>query len=399
MNSRKKVNIIVVGAGMYVCGKGSNGYGTIMPAILEWKKTHDVEAIYMIGRSSKSTNTAKVKIGELGSTMGLKPTVNYFSRGRADAESYKRIFRDVGKPACVIVAVPDRLHKDVASSAIENGLHTLVVKPLTPTVKEALDLIQLQAHAGNTYCAVEFHKRLDLANMKLRDAMESGRIGDPLYFLVEYSQRKSMPEKMFRKWVTETNIFQYLGVHYVDIIYFATGACPVRVMATGQKKWLRSRGIDTYDAIQAVIEWKKPGKENFVSHILTNWIDPEKTSAMSDQKIKVIGTKGRFESDQKDRGIRIVTDDGIEEPNPYFSAPYGREGEMVYRGYGIKSICQFLNDAMDVDSGKVGIDELERTRPTFRRSLIPVAVIEAVSKSLKAGGRWVDIGNICKDVK
>ncbi len=95
----------------------------------------------------------------------------------------------------------------------------------------------------------------------------------------------------------------------------------------------------------------------------------------------------------------VVTASGMEKPNPYFCAPYGREGEVVYRGYGIESICQFLNDVLDVDSEKVSINELERMRPTFRRSLIPVAVIEAVNKSLKAGGRWVNIKKICKNVK
>ena len=36
----------------------------------------------------------------------------------------------------------------------------------------------------------------------------------------------------------QTNILQYLGVHYVDIIRFVTDAIPIRVMAIGQKKWL-----------------------------------------------------------------------------------------------------------------------------------------------------------------
>ena len=34
----KKLDIIVIGAGLYVCGKGTLGYGTILPAIFEWKR-------------------------------------------------------------------------------------------------------------------------------------------------------------------------------------------------------------------------------------------------------------------------------------------------------------------------------------------------------------------------
>lgn len=393
------MNIIVVGTGMYVCGTGSDGYGTIMPAILEWKKTHDIGTIYVVGRSPKSIRAAKAKIKELSLKMGVQAPVEYLPEDSVNDDGYKRAMREAGKPACVIVAVPDGLHKAVASASIQSGFHTLVVKPLVNTVKDLYDLVKLQDNKG-VYCAVEFHKRLDYANRALKDVIEKAAIGDPLYFIAEFSQRKSVPTEHFRKWVNKTNIFQYLGIHYVDVIYFCTKAIPKRVMAIGQKNWIISKGIDTYDSIQGMIEWEMPSKNKFNSYIATNWIDPESTSAMSDQKIKVVGTKGRFESDQKKRGITIMTDDnGIEEPNPYFCAPYGREGEAVYRGYGIESVCQFLNDVIDVNSGKVSIDELERMRPTFRQSLIPVAIIEAVNKSLRAGGRWVDISKICKNVK
>ena len=38
---------------------------------------------------------------------------------------------------------------------------------------------------------------------------------------------------------------------------------------------------------------------NFIQSIHVNWIDPETSSAVSDQKLKFIGTKGRVELDQK----------------------------------------------------------------------------------------------------
>jgi len=153
------------------------------------------------------------------------------------------------------VVVPDNLHREIAGSAIANGLHTLVAKPLAPTLNEVVELIELQKR-NNVYCAVEFHKRFDSSNIKLKDTIESGSIGDILYFIVEYSQRKSIPTERFPKWVESTNIFQYLGIHYVDIIYFSTKAVPQRVMAIGQKNWLFQQGIDTYDSIQVIVEWK-----------------------------------------------------------------------------------------------------------------------------------------------
>ncbi len=387
----KPFNIVVAGTGMYVCGRGTDGYGTIMPAICEWSKVNDIGEIYIAGRSRKGIKAAKEKIKRLQRKMDTAISIRYFPDKKDDAGCYLEAIRNIPKPACAIVAVPDNLHKEIAAAAIKEGLHTFVVKPLVPTVKEAWELIKLQDEK-KVYCAVEFHKRLDYANLKLKDTIHQGLVGDPLYFIAEFSQRKSMPTKIFKKWIKTTNIFQYLGIHYVDVIYFATGAAPIRAMAIGQKRWLYSKGIDTYDSIEGVIEWLLPSGKKFISCILTNWVDPDSTSAMSDQKIKVVGTKGRFESDQKKRGIMIVTDEkGIEEPNPYFCTAFGADGDVSYHGYGIESIHQFLKDAMQIKEGNLTIEELERKRPTFRQSVIPTVVLEAINISLRKDGKWVEI--------
>ena len=66
---------------------------------------------------------------------------------------------------------------------------------------------------------------------------QQGDLGLPLYTWTEYSQRKSVPSEVFRTWVEKINILQYLGVHYIDIVRFVSGAKPVKVMAMGQKSW------------------------------------------------------------------------------------------------------------------------------------------------------------------
>ena len=97
-------------------------------------------------------------------------------------------------------------------------------------------------------------------------------------------------------------------------------------MAIGQKTEIVKFDIDSYDSIQCVIEWEMKDGTKFTETILTNWIDPETSSAASDQKLKFVGSKGRYEADQKERGIRINTDeDGIEHINPDFCRPYGTE--------------------------------------------------------------------------
>ncbi|MCG8586415.1 MAG: Gfo/Idh/MocA family oxidoreductase, partial [Pirellulales bacterium] len=288
------------------------------------------------------------------------------------------------------VVVPDHLHYQVAKDLLNAGIHTLLVKPFVPRLAEGLELVELAARQ-DCIGMVEFHKRWDQSNLLLRDRLAAGEIGDPLYFHIEYSQRRSIPEETFSKWVSDTNIFQYLGVHYVDMIWFLTGAWPLRVMSIGQKSRLVSRGIDAHDAIQTVVEWRHEDR-TFVSTHLTNWIDPKTTSAMSDQTIKVIGTDGRIECDQKHRGVQVVTEAGIEDVNPYFSQ-FAREvdGSRRFAGYGYDSIRAFLGDVSDVNRDRREVSDLEGARPTFRSALVSTAVVEASNASLEHGGEWVTI--------
>src|SRR3989338_10117185 len=190
----KSFNILIIGTGMYVCGKGTEDYGTILPAIFEWKKkANNIGKIYIAGKNPEGINTIKDKISKLERIMGVKLTAYCFPEGnRSNPNSYQEAIRKISKPACAIVVVPDNLHREVASATIEAGLHTLVVKPLVPAIKEVQELIEAQKRR-KVYCAVEFHKRFDQANMKLRDTISQGLIGDPLYFLAEYSQKKSVP--------------------------------------------------------------------------------------------------------------------------------------------------------------------------------------------------------------
>jgi hypothetical protein len=123
---------------------------------------------------------------------------------------------------------------------------------------------------------------------------------------------------------------------------------------------------------------------------LTSWVDPESSTAASDQKIKFIGTKGRYEADQKERGIRINTvDHGIQHINPDFCMPYGTEnGSIHWHGYGIESITTFLNDVVALEEDQKSLSELQMERPSFQESLISTMVVEAAHLSLENGSNW-----------
>jgi len=385
------VNVAIIGAGMYVCGAGTRGHGTVLPAVLQASRDGLVGRVCVAARRREAIRHFDVKLRELEALQGFKLDCATYPRHDDDSNAYKAAIRDLPDPGAVIVVTPDHLHAEIAMEAIAAGKHVLVAKPLAPTVAQARMLADAAKERG-VYGAVEFHKRWDFANRQLKEMVCSGAVGRPLYFHVEYSQRSEIPASAFASWVEKTSVFQYLGVHYVDIIRFVTGAVPRRVMALGQWARLAETGADAADAMQVVVEWD----QGFVSTLLTNWIDPATSTAMSQQAIKIVGTEGRIESDQTDRGLSVVNEGRcLEKINPYFCRAYRDEtdGRLSYLGYGIDSIRQFLSDVDDVAEKRRSLCDLAACRPTFEEGVLSTAVIEGAELSLRRGGQWVGFGD------
>ncbi len=389
MDVTRTMNALVVGGGMYVIGRGTDSFGTILPALFEARREGRIGKIAVATTRAATSGALRDRAHELGHRMGVDGECETYPAEGTDPRAYLT--------ACeadlAVISVPDHLHAEVAIPILERRIPCLLVKPMAPTVAEARAIAEAAERAG-VIGQVEFHKRLDESNLLLRDKVAGGELGSLLYAVVEYSQRKTIPQEAFRSWSARTNIFQYLGVHYVDLIQFVTRFRPRRVTAWGEKEHLASLGIDTWDAIQAVIEWEKPDGQTFVSAIVTNWIDPAGSSAMSDQKINVVGTAGRYQADQKNRGIQIVRDEaGIEDVNPYFSAAWVDPSTQTLRfhGYGIRSVNQFIGDVLAWKEDRITPEQLETIRPTFRAALTSTAVIEAAERSLAGGSKPVDI--------
>ena len=376
---------------MYVTGKGTDGYGTILPAILEYYRDTPYSCnIHIVGTNSNSAENAKQKALSLMQKMKINLNINFYPDSKNDNDSYKDIISRIKELKCAIVAVPDHLHYEVIKFCLLKGLHTLTVKPFTLKTKHAIELVEI-AKNKKLYGAVEFHKRWDNQNIFTKNSLDSGKIGKLLYTTVEYSQKKIVPNNYFKNWANKTNIFQYLGVHYIDLIHFITKAVPLRVMAIGQKNLLLKNNIDTYDSIQSFIEWEQEDGNIFVQALHVNWIDPNNSTALSDQKMKLIGTEGRIELNQKDRGISIISDNSnLESINPDFSRGYlNQENTLFFKGYGINSVKSFIYDIETIINEDKPPNEINLNGPTFKSSLISVIVTQKASESLISNSSWI----------
>lgn len=383
------MNILIVGTGMYVTGRNNTGVGTIMSSVAEFSKTHTIHSVSLVSRSKSSENEVLEAKNRINLALGTNVDFKFYPLESENtiAHLHQQIHFDL-----TIICVPDHLHFSFGKICLELDIPTLMVKPLTPTAKEAEELIKIQKSRG-LYAAVEFHKRWDESNLYARKLVEQNVLGQLLYASVDYSQKVSIPLETFQSWAAKTNIFQYLGVHYVDLMYFLTGFKPKRVLACGTYGLLRSKGIDTYDSVHTTVIWEGTDGNDFYTHFNLNWIDPKCTSAMSDQKFILIGTEGRVECEQKKRGIELVTQaTGIQHHNPYFS-DYLTNGDGTYtlNGYGYKSIAQFFLDVIALKEKRTTLEKLEVIRPTFEASLVSTRVIDAVNQSLAEGFSWINL--------
>jgi predicted dehydrogenase len=378
------MRILVVGAGMYVLGRGTSGLGTILPSLLQLSKQIDVDEVVVCSTSAAGQAAVGQAARETNRRLGTSVRVTHQMVDEALSAA-----RGPQPYDCAIVSVPDVAHAEIGTRVLESGMHCLMVKPFVTTVDDAKRLIAL-ADTKGLYGAVEFHKRFDEANLVVRRMLTEGALGELAYATVEFSQRISIPRDTFKSWSSNTNVFQYLGVHYVDLLQFMTGAAPGRVAAMGRRGILSAMGVDTYDSVHAILEWDKP---KFVAQFAIGWIDPEASTAMSDQRYLLVGSNGRIECDQKNRGLRVVgTGGSVADINPYFSEYLAVPGDVVqFSGYGYRSIERFVLDVRDIQQKRVSPGDLEGRRPTFRSALPSTAVIEAVRHSLERSGEWMRV--------
>jgi predicted dehydrogenase len=382
------VKVLIVGAGMYVTGRGTSGLGTVLPALAQISRLSEIGSVTVVATQPENAEVVRKTTALINRELGTSLPVEY----RAIHGSLIETIGDLPID-CALICVPDHLHFEVADALMRRHIHCLIVKPLTPTLAEARSLLRLQDDQG-LYCALEFHKRFDEQNLLVRKVLREGRLGRPLYMMVSYSQRISIPLETFRSWASRTNIFQYLGVHYADLIYFLTGLTPVRVSAVGTRGVLDARGVNTWDSVHATIVWRDARTEDeMVTQLAIGWVDPVATSALSDQKFLLVGSEGRMDLDQKDRGVNLVTQAaGIETLNPYFSMFLeDADGSQVFQGYGFKSIMRYILDVGDVIANRTSPKTLEATRPSLRQSLVSTAIVEAVNRSLELRGVWSNV--------
>lgn len=126
-----------------------------------------------------------------------------------------------GQVDAVSVVVPTALHYEIAREFLERGVHVLVEKPITATVEQAADLVELAQRRG-VVLLVGHVERFKPAVQALRNL-----VSDPLFVQV----RRVRPWNPRR--VMDVGVVLDLMIHDLDIILTLMRSRVARVSAIG----------------------------------------------------------------------------------------------------------------------------------------------------------------------
>jgi predicted dehydrogenase len=159
----------------------------------------------------------------------------------------------------VVIATPVSTHFPIGKAALEHGKHVMIEKPLADSSEHALELVEL-ARQANRILMVDHTFIYTSAVRKIRELLDSGALGDVLYF---DSVRVNLG--LFQK---DINVIWDLAPHDLSIMDYLLRAEPLAISALGASH--AGNGL----ANMAYITLRFPN--NVLAHFHVNWLAPVK---------------------------------------------------------------------------------------------------------------------------
>ncbi len=262
----------------------------------------------------------------------------------------------------VSIATPDFAHHEPVMRMIEAGKHVVVEKPLATTAREASDLVRSAERRG-VLLTVNLGNRWNPSWISVRESVRAGEIGEPMMAYARTSDTIWVPTQML-PWAGRSGPQWFLFAHSMDMLRWILDQEAMEVYAIGVKNVLAARGIDAYDAIQAVVRF-----ERAFATFETSWILPEAWPQIVESEVTINGSAGRLHLDAIRNGFELSSD---EVGKHMFARPaLWRHFKLPWTWWGA------LRNLVDcvLDGGELAISGSD--------GLAVVAMIEAVERSIE----------------
>lgn len=211
------------------------------------------------------------------------------------------VFEDDNIDAVVIVT-PTSTHADMIKRAAKNGKQIFVEKPLTHTLDEADDVIQvIQEH--NVACQVGFMRRFDPAYAEAKRRIEAGDIGKPLYFKAVSRDGNVPPEEFIKH---SGGIFLDVAIHDYDLARYLMGQEVTSVTSTGNILMQSNQFMEKYNDVDQAMTYLT-FDSGAAGDVETMRIAPY----AYDIRGEVVGTEGSIQiGSMRYRDVNILTSKG-----------------------------------------------------------------------------------------
>lgn len=268
----------------------------------------------------------------------------------------------------VVIATPVSTHHEIAKKALLAGKHCFIEKPMTASVAEAEELIEI-AGAKGLKLFVDHTFIYTGAVRKMKEIITSGRLGEIYYF---DSVRINLG--LFQH---DVNVIWDLAPHDLSIMDYLLGQKARSVSAIGSCHV--GNGLE--DIAYLTLEFEN----NLIAHFHVNWLAPMKI-----RKTLIGGTRSMIvyddtEASEKvkiyDKGIDVTTREGV-----YDTLVQYRTGDMLSPkldqeealAVGTRHFIDcILNDTKPLTDGDAGLNV--------------VRILEASAISIKNRGQLVEL--------
>ena len=266
----------------------------------------------------------------------------------------------------VVIATPVFTHFSLAKKALENGKHVLLEKPMTSTIKEAEELMNLAKQKG-LLLMVDHTFLYTGAVMKMKQLINEKTIGE-----IQYFDSSRINLGLFQ---IDVNVLWDLAPHDISILLHLINKIPYSVIATGVSH--------TKNGIENVAYLTINYSENFIAHFSCSWTSPVKLRTMliggdkkmlvfndlePSEKIRIYDTGYNYKTDEEKNRLMVDYRTG----DVYIPKLESKEALFGMASDFINSI---INKTEPLSNAQLGLDVIQ--------------ILEASQQSIKNNGKEI----------
>lgn len=300
----------------------------------------------------------------------------------------------------VIIVTPNNLHFPIAKAFLEQGIHVVCDKPLTPEVEQAEELAKIAKEKGLLFCVTYTYTGYPMVK-HAREMIKRGDIGEIRFINAEYPQDwlATPLEKTGQKqasWRTDpaqtgkSNCVGDIGSHTENLAGYLTGL-KITSLCARLDRFVEGRVLDDNATIMVAYDTGAKG---------VYWTSQIAVGHDNDLKIRIYGTKGSIAWSQENPNYLKVAyigkptetlsrgRDELYPPAAGYSRVPGGHPEGYFEAFA-NIYLTFVNALFKRKVGEA-LTEADLDFPTLEEGIQGVKFISKCVESSQRGAVWID---------